>query len=95
MSVTKRIVESDAAVSEVKVCTAALRLLLQILNWDFRYNSSSKKNSINVFVAGVRQEISPSKRSECIVVQVRKFFCFKLQINICGLLYIGVGILKE
>ncbi|KAK0602071.1 hypothetical protein LWI29_030074 [Acer saccharum] len=69
ISVTKRIIESDAAVSEVKVCTAALRLMLQILNWDFRYNTGSTKTSINVFVAGVRPEIAPSKRSECILVQ--------------------------
>ncbi|KAL5768135.1 hypothetical protein ACOSQ2_014918 [Xanthoceras sorbifolium] len=69
ISVTRRIIESDAAVSEVKVCTAALRFLLQILNWDFRYNTGSAKTSINVFVAGVRPEIAPSKRSECILVR--------------------------
>ncbi|XP_031282100.1 exportin-4 [Pistacia vera] len=69
ISVTKVIIESDAAVSEVKVCTAALRLLLQILNWDFRYNTSGTKMSINVFSAGVRQDSASAKRTECILVQ--------------------------
>ncbi|XP_044482396.1 exportin-4 isoform X2 [Mangifera indica] len=69
ISVTKVIIESDAAVSEVKVCTAALGLLLQILNWDFRYNTSGTKMSINVFSAGVRQDSASSKRTECILVQ--------------------------
>lgn len=73
LSVTKQIIESDTAVSEVKACTAALRLLLQILNWDFQYDTSGRKISINVFSAGVRTESASSKRSECVIVQVNNF----------------------
>lgn len=58
---TNRIVESDSAVPEVKVCTAALRLMLQILNWEF---------STSAFAAGVKQGIDSPKRSECNLVQV-------------------------
>ncbi|KAE8056107.1 hypothetical protein FH972_012903 [Carpinus fangiana] len=43
--------------NEVKVCNAALRLMLQILNWDFRYNNNSTKTSINVFSAGARHVV--------------------------------------
>ncbi|KAH9698830.1 exportin-4 protein [Citrus sinensis] len=75
LSVTKQIIESDAAASEVKACTAALRLLHQILNWDFQFDTSGRKISINVFSAGVRTESSSSKRSECIIVQPGPAWC--------------------
>ncbi|KAH9658948.1 exportin-4 protein [Citrus sinensis] len=75
LSVTKQIIESDAAASEVKACTAALRLLHQILNWDFQFDTSGRKISINVFSAGVRTETSSSKRSECIIVQPGPAWC--------------------
>ncbi|XP_037493270.1 exportin-4-like isoform X1 [Jatropha curcas] len=73
VGVTKRIIESDMDVPEVKVCTAALRLMLQILNWDFRYNSTGKKTSLDVFATGVRVDNS-SKRSECTLVQIAMGF---------------------
>ncbi|XP_050143396.1 uncharacterized protein LOC126619158 [Malus sylvestris] len=60
LSVTNKIVESDSAVPEVKVCTAALRLMLQILNWEF---------STSAFAAGVKQGSDSPKRSECNLVQ--------------------------
>ncbi|KAK2419303.1 exportin-4 protein [Trifolium repens] len=66
-SVTNRIIESDSVVPEVKVCTAALDLMLQLLNWDFRSNTSDPK--INVFSAGVRQDGDSLRRSECHLVQ--------------------------
>ncbi|XP_062084394.1 uncharacterized protein LOC133790677 isoform X2 [Humulus lupulus] len=66
LSVTNRIIESGSAVPEVKVCTAAIRLMLQILNWDFSTNSS--RAAISAFLVGVRQDDS-SKRSECNLVQ--------------------------
>lgn len=72
VSVTSRIIESHSAVPEVKVCTAALRLMLQILNWDFRYNTNMAKGakpSMDVFNDGVRHDIASPKRSECILVQ--------------------------
>ncbi|KAJ7978174.1 Exportin-4 [Quillaja saponaria] len=68
-SVTNRILESDSAVPEVKVCTSALRLMLQILNWDFHYNTNSTKMTVNVFTAGVRVDGDSSGRSECNLVQ--------------------------
>ncbi|XP_029124610.1 exportin-4 [Cajanus cajan] len=67
--VTNRIIESDSAVPEVKVCTAALDLMLQILNWDFHSNTSDTKINVNVFSAGVREDGDSSKRSECHLVQ--------------------------
>ncbi|CAI8615607.1 unnamed protein product [Vicia faba] len=66
-SVTNRIIESESVVPEVKVCTAALDLMLQILNWDFRSNTSDTK--INLFSAGVRQDGDSLKRSDCHLVQ--------------------------
>lgn len=73
-SVTNKIIESDSAVPEVKVCTAALDLMLQILNWDFCSNLSDKKINVNVFSAGVRQDGDSFKRSECHLVQVISWF---------------------
>ncbi|GAB4836093.1 hypothetical protein Ancab_001010 [Ancistrocladus abbreviatus] len=70
LGVTNRIIESDSAAPEVKVCTAALRLMLQILNWDFRHDSSDgAKTSIDVFSVEVRHDGSLPWRSECILVQ--------------------------
>ncbi|KAJ8760582.1 hypothetical protein K2173_015249 [Erythroxylum novogranatense] len=68
VSVTNNITQSDVEVPEVKVCTAALRLMLQILNWDFRYKTSGKQNGIDVFARGVRAA-SSSRRLECTLVQ--------------------------
>jgi hypothetical protein len=72
LCVTNRIIESNSVVPDVKVCNAALRLMLQILNWDFRYNNSMKA-SINVFSAGARHDIDSLKRFECTLVQVTSF----------------------
>ncbi|OMO96138.1 Armadillo-type [Corchorus olitorius] len=69
LSVTNKIVESDAAVPEVKVCNAALRLMLQILNWEFQNDTNSMKAGINVFSAGIRNDTASTKRSECVIVQ--------------------------
>eukprot|EP00258_Populus_trichocarpa_P031406 XP_024447425.1 exportin-4 isoform X5 [Populus trichocarpa] len=68
-SVTRRITDSNTEVPEVKVCTAALRLMLQILNWDFRYNTTGTKGGRNAFLPGVRGHSSP-KKSDCTIVQV-------------------------
>ncbi|XP_048236240.1 exportin-4 isoform X1 [Ricinus communis] len=70
VGVTKKITESDNEVPEVKVCTAGLRLMLQIMNWDFRYNIPATKAGIDVFSPGVRADSSSLKRSECVVVQL-------------------------
>ncbi|KAK7337953.1 hypothetical protein VNO77_18547 [Canavalia gladiata] len=68
-SVTNRIIESDSAVPEVKVCTAAMDLMLQILNWDFRCNTNDTRINVNVFSAGARHDADSPKRSECHLVQ--------------------------
>eukprot|EP00256_Glycine_max_P068177 XP_025982772.1 exportin-4 isoform X2 [Glycine max] len=68
-SVTNRIIESDSVVPEVKVCSAALDLMLQILNWDFCSNTIETKINVNVFSAGVRQDGDSLKKSECHLVQ--------------------------
>ncbi|XP_009631652.1 uncharacterized protein [Nicotiana tomentosiformis] len=72
VSVSNKIIESDSAIPEVKVCTAALRLMLQILNWDFKYDANmpdNAKRAIDVFSGGVRDDVSSSKRTECNLVQ--------------------------
>lgn len=67
---SNRIVEADSEVPEVKVCSAALRLMLQILNWDFRGKNSvdNSKRGMDLFQAAMKQE--SSRRTECILVQV-------------------------
>ncbi|KAK2968305.1 hypothetical protein RJ640_016237 [Escallonia rubra] len=71
LSVANRIIGSNSAVPEVRVCSAALRLMLQILNWDFRYNTNVEgaKKSIDVFSTGVRQDSNSPKRSDYALVQ--------------------------
>ncbi|KAH6804809.1 exportin-4 protein [Perilla frutescens var. frutescens] len=68
-NVSNRIIEADSEVPEVKVCSAALRLMLQILNWDFRGKKAvdSSKRGMDLFQAGMKQE--SSRRPECILVQ--------------------------
>lgn len=70
LSVTNKIMESNSAVPEVNVCSAAMRLMLQILNWDFQHNKNAKggKNGIDVYSAEVRYE--GARRSDCVLVQV-------------------------
>nr|XP_009769597.1 PREDICTED: exportin-4 isoform X3 [Nicotiana sylvestris] len=72
VSVSNKIIESDSAIPEVKVCTTTLRLMLQILNWDFKYDTNmpdNAKRAIDVFSGGVRDDVSSSKRTECNLVQ--------------------------
>ncbi|XP_059282378.1 uncharacterized protein LOC132036141 isoform X2 [Lycium ferocissimum] len=55
VSVSNKIAESDSAIPEVKVCTTALRLMLQILNWDFKCVANvpdNAKRAIDIFSAG-------------------------------------------
>ncbi|XP_052199976.1 uncharacterized protein LOC127806606 isoform X3 [Diospyros lotus] len=70
LSVTDKIVKSDSAISEANVCAAAMRFMLQILNWDFHLNTEEAKGAkegINVFLVDVKYE--GAKRSDCILVQ--------------------------
>ncbi|CAN4115669.1 unnamed protein product [Withania somnifera] len=73
VSVSSKIAESDSALPEVKVCTAALCLMLQILNWDFKCDANvpdDAKRAINIFSGGgVRGDVSPPKRIEFNLVQ--------------------------
>lgn len=62
--------ESNSDVPEVKVCNAALRLMHQILNWEFRYSKGGTKGSINVFSDGIRSDTSSLRKTECVIVQV-------------------------
>ncbi|XWS57760.1 hypothetical protein CRYUN_Cryun09bG0200800 [Craigia yunnanensis] len=75
LSVTNKIIESDAAIPEVKVCTAAVRLMLQILNWEFWHDANSTKAGINIFSAGVRHGSASASRSECVLVQLGPAWC--------------------
>lgn len=73
VSASNKIAESEAAIPEVKVCTAALRLMLQVLNWDFKCDANvldNAKRGINIFSAGLRGDVSSPKRTECTLVQV-------------------------
>ncbi|XP_023530572.1 exportin-4 isoform X4 [Cucurbita pepo subsp. pepo] len=68
VSVTTVIIDSQTEVPEVKVCTAALRLMFQILNWDFR-NAVGAKANISFYFAGVKDHGDATKRSEYNLVQ--------------------------
>lgn len=92
VGVTKRIAESAVEVPEVKVCTAALLLMLQVLNWDFQQSITGTKTGINVFMPGVKVNSSTSKKTECAIVQVTKFiilFSYRMDLRFIGLKQIG------
>lgn len=59
-SVTAQITNSDAAVSEARVCATALRFMLQVLNWDFSNSSRVVKNSIDVFSFVAKEDSNSS-----------------------------------
>ncbi|KAJ6761589.1 EXPORTIN 47-RELATED [Salix koriyanagi] len=65
MLLEKRLCQ-DVLLLGTKCCS--LRLMLQILNWDFRYNTTGTKGGRNVFSPGVRAHSSP-KKSDCTIVQ--------------------------
>ncbi|RWR81133.1 exportin-4 isoform X1 [Cinnamomum micranthum f. kanehirae] len=70
--VADKIIECDTAVSEVKACSVALRLMFHILNWNFRNSTNvgeGTKNRINLFPCGGRRETMEIKKSECVLVQ--------------------------
>ncbi|KAL6581173.1 hypothetical protein OROMI_007096 [Orobanche minor] len=66
--VSNRIIGAESEIPEVKVCSAALCLMLQILNWDFRGKNENSKRGINVFFDATKQENDYLRRSECILV---------------------------
>ncbi|CAN8260467.1 unnamed protein product [Cochlearia groenlandica] len=75
LSVTNKIIESHSSVPEVKVCNATLRLMHQILNWEFRYSKGGTRASINVFSDGVRADNSSPRKTECVIVQPGASWC--------------------
>ncbi|XP_047316080.1 exportin-4 isoform X1 [Impatiens glandulifera] len=77
LSVSDKIIHSESAVPEVNACSAALLLMVQILNWDFRSNSSAdgaKKQFASAFQTA-RSDNSSPKRSECVIVQPGPSWC--------------------
>lgn len=82
------IIDSQTEVPEVKVCTAALRLMFQILNWDF-HNTVGAKASINFYFVGVKDHGDSTKRSEYNLVQVNKFLLLLIIVVIIDFLTLG------
>jgi hypothetical protein len=75
LSVTSKIIESHSSVPEVKVCNATLRLMHQILNWEFPYSKGGTRASINVFSDGIRPDNALSRKTECVIVQPGASWC--------------------
>lgn len=71
VSVANKIIESESEVPETRVCTAALRLMHQILNWDFRYkkNGAETAKTVDAFSAGLTDNSLLASRTEFSVVQ--------------------------
>ncbi|KAL9165123.1 hypothetical protein ABFS82_06G150000 [Erythranthe guttata] len=69
-NVSNRITEADSEIPEIKVCSAALHLMLQILNWDFQSKKAGEnsKRGLDVFCDG-KQESNSLRRFECTLVQ--------------------------
>lgn len=69
-SVTDKVMGLTATISEDKVCSAALRLMFQILNWDFKFNNSLDYSDDKVSsTSGIRHEASLLKKFERSLVQ--------------------------
>ncbi|CAA7041139.1 unnamed protein product [Microthlaspi erraticum] len=75
LSVTNKIIESHFDVPEVKVCNAALRVMHQILNWEFRYSKGGTRASINVFSDGIRPDTGSPRKTECVIVKPGASWC--------------------
>ncbi|XP_047267899.1 exportin-4 isoform X2 [Capsicum annuum] len=72
VNVSNKIADSASAIPEVKVCTKALHLMLQILNWDFKCDANvpdNAKRAIDIFSAGVRGDVSSPRRTDCNLLQ--------------------------
>ncbi|XP_058101583.1 uncharacterized protein LOC131245863 isoform X3 [Magnolia sinica] len=72
LRVADKIAGCNATVSEVKVCSTALRLMFQILNWNFQSTKSAAqgtKSRIHPFTSGVRHDTMLLKKSDCVLVQ--------------------------
>ncbi|KAM3305993.1 exportin-4 isoform X1 [Capsicum chacoense] len=72
VNVSNKIADSASAIPEVKVCTKALNLMLQILNWDFKCDANvpdNAKRAIDIFSAGVRGDVRSPRRTDCNLLQ--------------------------
>lgn len=68
VSVTNTIIRSDDSVPEAKVCSAALRLMLQVLNWNFRCDKNPTdvgRRGIYLFSDRVYNDSYSMRKTEC------------------------------
>ncbi|CAH9110170.1 unnamed protein product [Cuscuta epithymum] len=71
IGVSGKIVESHSAVPEVKVCTMSLRVMHQILNWDFQKNSMMPNGAQQVMDIpdGIKHATDTPRTTDCNLVQ--------------------------
>lgn len=66
LGVTNRIIECRGALEEERVCSAALRLMFQILNWDFKCAADPLDASNN----RINHDVAMLRKFEFVLVQV-------------------------
>ncbi|XP_020678770.1 exportin-4 [Dendrobium catenatum] len=72
ISLTDKIVSCNASFNEEKICSSAMRLMFQILSWNFRQSTVPPDLSNfkpNAFSAGIRHEATLLKKFERTLVQ--------------------------
>lgn len=69
LSVTAKIAGPGATVLEDKVCSAALRLMFQILNWNFKHTSIALDSSAISSSSGIRLDTALLKKFERQLIQ--------------------------
>ncbi|PKU82773.1 hypothetical protein MA16_Dca006071 [Dendrobium catenatum] len=75
ISLTDKIVSCNASFNEEKICSSAMRLMFQILSWNFRQSTVPPDLSNfkpNAFSAGIRHEATLLKKFERTLVQCRR-----------------------
>uniref|UniRef100_A0A1D1XQV5 Exportin-4 n=1 Tax=Anthurium amnicola TaxID=1678845 RepID=A0A1D1XQV5_9ARAE len=65
LSVTNNIIECSGRLAEERVCSAALRLMFQILNWDFKCSA----NAADASNSRIRHDIALLRKFECTLLQ--------------------------
>ncbi|XP_051116281.1 uncharacterized protein LOC127241331 isoform X2 [Andrographis paniculata] len=70
-SVSNKIIGTTSEIPEAKVCSVALRFMLQILNWDFRGKGAAEnsKRGMDVFYDEIKQDSDSPRRTECNLVR--------------------------
>ncbi|XP_042439551.1 exportin-4-like isoform X2 [Zingiber officinale] len=71
-NVTEKIVSSYASISDEKACSAALRFMFQVLNWNFQNSSISwdtSRNKSNLVTYGIRHDVVQLKKFERSLVE--------------------------